>query len=108
MSNKLDDSASLADDPLFIKRVKAAMLRVVLRESGAVYVAQHTDPHDKLRLRFYNDVVKNTNTYGPQFAWVLACIVSVDANATDIELMNNVTRVVDLFAGINVDNVQQI
>lgn len=106
MALKLDDAAALAVDPLFVNKVKAAMLRVALRESGALYIAQHPEPHDKLRLRFFNDIVKNANNYGPQFAWVLACVVSVDAASTDVELMNNVTRVVDLFAGINVDNVQ--
>lgn len=101
MATTLTELSTLAEDPAFVKRMKAAAVY------QAVRIIQYTDNMpdptiiDKFRRILAIKVLQNRDKYANDFAWILASLPSVTANSTDGELVSMVnsawTHLMDLY-----------
>jgi len=98
----LADAAVLAVDPLWIARIQAAVVRVSLLQANAILNMPDPNHNDKLRLKLYNDVVRDPDTYGPMFAWTMAAYPFVVSTNSDDEIATFVATFVDIFARITI------
>ena len=98
----LANAATLAVDPSWIARIKAGLVRVSFLQANAILQKPEPTRNDKVRLKFYNDVVRNPDGFGPMFAWTMASYLFVESTNTDEEIQTFLVSFIDVFAGITV------
>lgn len=87
MAGTLAEITALATDPVFVDRVKAAMVRVAVNVIVATNDMVDITPIDKQRRQLAENVIENRDTYAGHFTWMLASRPPITAAITDDALV---------------------
>lgn len=94
------ESATLAENSPFIKRVTAAMQRYAVMQGQDLLALSTPTAAEKQRLLLAQAALADPTSYGQRFAWAVAADATVDASVDDSTIAAKVAAAWDLIAAV--------